>query len=155
MGFLMMAGFSIAAWDFAHGIVNHTVLLGVVALFLGVIRAGEAYGIDAIVDEQPIVKKTPALRYVLGYRDAHIAGPSHPPVANWPAATPAGSFLAHGPMRPAATPAGSFPTHQREDAPAPTTPGVNPRASDGVERRERAGPLGDAGGHLAADDQDR
>jgi hypothetical protein len=31
-----------------------------------VIRAGEAYGIDAIVDEQPIVKKTPALRYVLG-----------------------------------------------------------------------------------------
>lgn len=66
MGFLMMAGFSIAAWDFAHGIVNHTVLLGVVALFLGVIRAGEAYGIDAIVDEQPIVKKTPALRYVLG-----------------------------------------------------------------------------------------
>jgi thiosulfate dehydrogenase [quinone] large subunit len=66
MGFLMMAGFSIAAWDFAHGVVNHTVLLAVVALFLGVIRAGEVYGLDAIVDEQPIVKRTPALRYVLG-----------------------------------------------------------------------------------------
>lgn len=66
MGFLMMAGFSIAAWDFAHGIVNHTVLLGAVTLILGIIRAGEVYGIDAIVDEQPIVKKTPALRYVLG-----------------------------------------------------------------------------------------
>ena len=66
MGFLMMAGFSIAAWDFAHGVVNHTVLLGTVALFLGVIRAGEAYGIDAVVDEQPIVKRTAVLRYVLG-----------------------------------------------------------------------------------------
>ena len=66
MGFLMMAGFTIAAWDFAHGFVNHTAMLAVVTLFLGVIRAGEAFGIDAIVDEQPIVKKTPVLRYVLG-----------------------------------------------------------------------------------------
>ncbi|MDQ2688751.1 MAG: DoxX family membrane protein [Chloroflexota bacterium] len=66
MGFLMMAGFTIASWDFAHGFVNQTVLLGTAALVLGLIRAGEVYGIDAIVDEQPIVKKTPALRYVLG-----------------------------------------------------------------------------------------
>lgn len=66
MGFLMMAGFTIAAWDFAHGVVNQTVLLGTAALVLGVIRAGEVYGVDAIVDEQPIVKRTPVLRYVLG-----------------------------------------------------------------------------------------
>ena len=66
MGFLMMAGFTIAAWDFAHGFINQTVLLGTAALVLGVIRAGEVYGIDAIVDEQPIVKRTPVLRYVLG-----------------------------------------------------------------------------------------
>ena len=66
MGFLMMAGFTIAAWDFAHGVINHTALIGLTSLILGVIRAGEIYGIDAIVDEQPIVKRTRALRYVLG-----------------------------------------------------------------------------------------
>lgn len=33
---------------------------------LGIIRAGDMYGIDAIVDEQPTVKRTPTLRYVLG-----------------------------------------------------------------------------------------
>lgn len=66
MGFLMMAFITIASWDFAHGIVNATSFLALVTLFLGVIRAGEVYGLDAIVDEQPIVKRTPALRYVLG-----------------------------------------------------------------------------------------
>jgi len=66
MGFLMMAGFTVAAWDFAHGVINQTALIGLTSLILGVIRAGEVYGLDAIVDEQPIVKRTPALRYVLG-----------------------------------------------------------------------------------------
>ena len=66
MGFVMMAGFTIAAWDFAHGVINHTALIGLVSLLLGVIRAGEIYGLDAIVDEQPLVKRTRALRYVLG-----------------------------------------------------------------------------------------
>jgi thiosulfate dehydrogenase [quinone] large subunit len=66
MGFLMMAGFTIAAWDFAHGVINQTALIAIVSLVLGIIRAGDVYGVDAIVDEQPIVKRTPALRYVLG-----------------------------------------------------------------------------------------
>ncbi|MCC6617651.1 MAG: DoxX family membrane protein [Chloroflexi bacterium] len=66
MGFVMMAAFTIAAWDFAHGFVNLTALLGIVALILGVIRAGEIYGLDAILDEQPIVKQTPVLHHVLG-----------------------------------------------------------------------------------------
>ena len=66
MGFLMMAGFTIAAWDFAHGVINYTAIVGLTALILGVIRAGHVYGVDAIVDEQPIVKRNPALRYVLG-----------------------------------------------------------------------------------------
>ena len=65
MGFLMMAGFTVAAWDFAHGVINYTALIALTSLILGVIRAGEVYGLDAIVDEQPIVKRTPALRYVL------------------------------------------------------------------------------------------
>ena len=66
MGFLMMAFITIAAWDFLHGPVNYTGFLAIVTLFVGVLRAGEVFGIDAIVDEQPIVKRTPVLRYVLG-----------------------------------------------------------------------------------------
>lgn len=66
MGFLMMSFITIAAWDFAHGVINHTSYLALSTLILGVIRAGEVYGLDAIVDEQPVVKSNPALRYVLG-----------------------------------------------------------------------------------------
>ena len=66
MGFAMMAFITVAAWDFAHGIVNHTALLALTTLLVGVMRAGEVFGIDAIVDEQPLVKRTTALRYVLG-----------------------------------------------------------------------------------------
>ena len=66
MGFLMMGFITIAAWDFAHGPINYTGFLAFTTLMVGVLRAGEVYGIDAIVDEQPIVKRTPALRYVLG-----------------------------------------------------------------------------------------
>jgi hypothetical protein len=36
---------------------------GILALRL---ITGEVYGADAIVDEQPIVKRIPALRFVLG-----------------------------------------------------------------------------------------
>jgi len=66
MGFLMMAFITVAAWDFAHGIINATSFLGLAALLVGVIRAGEVYGIDGIVSDHPIVKRTPALRLVLG-----------------------------------------------------------------------------------------
>lgn len=66
MGFLMMSFITIASWDFAHGLVNATSFLALSSLVLGVIRAGEVYGIDAMVDEQPIVQRTPVLRYVLG-----------------------------------------------------------------------------------------
>lgn len=65
-GFLMMAFITVAAWDFAHGIINATSFLGLVALVLGVIRAGEVFGLDAIVTERPVVKRMPALRLVLG-----------------------------------------------------------------------------------------
>ncbi|MBW3633305.1 MAG: DoxX family membrane protein [Chloroflexi bacterium] len=66
MGFLMMAFITIAAWDFAHGVIHATSFLALAALILGVIRAGDVYGLDAILDEQPIVKRSPVLRYVFG-----------------------------------------------------------------------------------------
>lgn len=66
MGFLMMAFITTASWDFAHGWMNSTTYLGIVTLIVGIIRAGEVYGVDAMIGETPIVKRTPALRYVLG-----------------------------------------------------------------------------------------
>ena len=66
MGFVMMAFITTASWDFAHGWLNSSSFLGIVALILGIIRAGEVYGVDALIDDQPIVKRTPVLRYVLG-----------------------------------------------------------------------------------------
>ncbi len=66
MGVLMMVLFSIAAWDFVHGPFNQTVLIAIATLFLAVVRAGEVYGVDAIVDKSRIVNRTPLRRYVFG-----------------------------------------------------------------------------------------
>ena len=66
MGALMMAFIGIASWDFANGLVNYHAVLLLSSLILAVIAAGEVYGLDAIVDESPVVKRTPMLRYVLG-----------------------------------------------------------------------------------------
>lgn len=65
MGFLMMGLFWIAAWDFAHGVINYHSVLAITTLALGIFGAGEAYGLDAYVDQTPIVKRIPGLRYVL------------------------------------------------------------------------------------------
>jgi thiosulfate dehydrogenase [quinone] large subunit len=65
MGALMMTLFWVAAWDFAFGVIEYHAVLAIVALVLGIIGAGEAFGLDAIVDETPIVKRIPALKFVL------------------------------------------------------------------------------------------
>jgi thiosulfate dehydrogenase [quinone] large subunit len=66
MGGLMMGLFTIASWDFAHGLVNEQFLYGIVALFVAYAAAGETFGIDAILDRTKIVRSQPRLRYVLG-----------------------------------------------------------------------------------------
>jgi thiosulfate dehydrogenase [quinone] large subunit len=66
MGGLMMALFYVASWDLAHGFVNEQFLYGIVALFVAYAAAGEAYGIDAIIDRTETVRSQPKLRYVLG-----------------------------------------------------------------------------------------
>jgi thiosulfate dehydrogenase [quinone] large subunit len=65
LGALMMTLFWVAAWDFAFGVIEYHSVLAIVTLALGIIGAGEAFGLDAIVDETPIVKRIPVLRYVL------------------------------------------------------------------------------------------
>ena len=47
MGSLMMLFFFVAAWDFAYGVVNQHLTYAVVTLGLGVIGAGNYYGLDA------------------------------------------------------------------------------------------------------------
>ncbi len=67
MGFTQMALFTVASWDFAHGFINQTVMLGLTALLLGVMRAGEVYGLDGLIEKRAhLVARAPALRYVLG-----------------------------------------------------------------------------------------
>lgn len=66
MAFLMMAGFFVAAWDFEHGLINQHAVYGITALILGYARAGEIFGLDAVIEKISFVRRTPALRYVLG-----------------------------------------------------------------------------------------
>ncbi len=64
-GLLMMALFYVSNWSFANGPFNEQFMYGTVALVLGIIGAGEYYGVDAIVDRTELVRRIPALRLVL------------------------------------------------------------------------------------------
>lgn len=66
MAALMMSLFWLASFDFAHGLVNEQFLYGTVAAFVAYAAAGEAYGLDAIVEKARIVTEHPLLRSVLG-----------------------------------------------------------------------------------------
>jgi thiosulfate dehydrogenase [quinone] large subunit len=49
MGTLMMLIFFVAAWDFQYGIVNQHLTYAVVTLGLGIIGAGNYYGLDGVL----------------------------------------------------------------------------------------------------------
>jgi thiosulfate dehydrogenase [quinone] large subunit len=49
MGALMMLFFFVAAWDFQFGIVNQHLTYAVVTLGLGVVGAGNYYGLDGVL----------------------------------------------------------------------------------------------------------
>ena len=66
MGAVLMAFITIAAWDFAFGLVNETFLYATVALYLAYAEAGLAYGVDAIIEKTEVVAHRPALHYLLG-----------------------------------------------------------------------------------------
>ncbi len=63
---LMMALFWIANYSFANGPFNEQWMYGIVAAFLAYAGAGEYYGLDAIIEKTEAIRRTPALRYVLG-----------------------------------------------------------------------------------------
>jgi thiosulfate dehydrogenase (quinone) large subunit len=66
MGALLMGFITVAAWDFAFGPINETVLYTVVALYVAYAHAGLAYGIDALIEKTEVVIHRPALHYLLG-----------------------------------------------------------------------------------------
>jgi thiosulfate dehydrogenase [quinone] large subunit len=66
MGAILMGFITVAAWSFAFGPVNETMLYAAVALYLAYAEAGLAYGLDAIIEKSEIVVRRPALHYLLG-----------------------------------------------------------------------------------------
>jgi thiosulfate dehydrogenase (quinone) large subunit len=51
MGTLMMLFFFVAAWDFEFGIVNQHLTYALVCAFLGLIGAGNYYGLDGMIGD--------------------------------------------------------------------------------------------------------
>ena len=66
MGALLMGFITVAAWSFALGPVNETVLYAAVAAYVAYAHAGIAYGLDAILEKSEIVTRRPALSLLLG-----------------------------------------------------------------------------------------
>ena len=66
MGAILMGFITVAAWSFAFGPVNETMLYAAVALYLAYAEAGLAYGLDAIIEKSEVVVHRPALHYLLG-----------------------------------------------------------------------------------------
>lgn len=61
MAALMMGLFYVASWSFAFGPITEQFMYGAVALFLVYARAGDAYGLDAVLERTSFVKRTPAV----------------------------------------------------------------------------------------------
>lgn len=68
-GTLMMLFFFLAAWDFAFGIVNQHLTYALVTAFLGLIGAGNYFGLDRTVGEST----SPGIRRWLLSGNPHVA----------------------------------------------------------------------------------
>ncbi len=66
LGALMMFLFWVAAWDFQYGIVNLQFVYMILSAIVAYASAGRVLGIDAILEKTDVVRRTPALRLVLG-----------------------------------------------------------------------------------------
>ena len=69
MGTLMMLFFFLAAWDFAFGIVNQHLTYALVTAFLGLIGAGNYFGLDRTTGKST----SPGIRRWLLSGNPHVA----------------------------------------------------------------------------------
>jgi uncharacterized membrane protein YphA (DoxX/SURF4 family) len=76
MGALMMLFFFVAAWDFEFGIVNQHLTYALVTGFLGLIGAGNYYGLDRALGESV----PPGIRRWLLSGTPGVAAGTGPPV---------------------------------------------------------------------------
>ena len=65
-GVLMMALFYVANWSFATGPFNEQFMYGAIALVLGLVGAGQYYGLDGLLAKSRWFEHAPAMRFVLG-----------------------------------------------------------------------------------------
>lgn len=66
VGALMMLLFWVAAWDFQFGIVNQQFVYMILSVVVAYAAAGRAFGIDALLEKTPLVRRAPALKLLLG-----------------------------------------------------------------------------------------
>jgi len=66
LGALMMFLFWIAAWDFANGIINEQFVYMLLSAVVAYTSSGLVFGLDAFIEKTDLVRRTPALKYVLG-----------------------------------------------------------------------------------------
>lgn len=66
LGALMMFLFWIAAWDFQYGIVNQQFVYMILSAFLAYASAGRVVGLDGLLEKRQLVRRAPALRFVIG-----------------------------------------------------------------------------------------
>lgn len=66
LGALMMFLFWIAAWDFQYGIVNQQFVYMILSAFLAYASAGRVVGLDGLLEKSQLVRRAPALRFVIG-----------------------------------------------------------------------------------------
>lgn len=81
MGTLMMLFFFLAAWDFEFGVVNQHLTYALVTAFLGLIGAGNYFGMDRSLGEST----SPGIRRWLLSGNVHVPGGSDRDVAPMPA----------------------------------------------------------------------
>ncbi len=65
MGAILTGLFFVASWSFSTGIVNEQLLYAVVGGFLAYAGAGRYYGLDAVLQKSAIVRRAPALKYLV------------------------------------------------------------------------------------------
>ena len=81
MGTLMMLFFFLAAWDFQFGVVNQHLTYALVTAFLGLIGAGNYFGLDRSVGDSV----SPGIRRWLLSGNPHSATQTDPNLAPMPA----------------------------------------------------------------------
>ena len=65
LGTLLMLLLVVSGFNFGTGIANEQLVFAIVTAFLGYMAAGDAFGLDVLLEKTAAVRRRPGLRYVL------------------------------------------------------------------------------------------